>query len=517
MTAEEAAGRQPGAPVPGFATDEVARGGPGDDAGPAREEVAELPAEGGTAVTGDLSVLATRPSAAPPREYHFPHFERTSLAGGLTVLTAHLPGRPLLSAQLLLRGGSGGGITKEPAERAGVTVLMARALSEGTRERDAVALIEASERLGAELSADAGWDSFAASVEVPRSHFAPALALLAEMALQPSFPEAEVTRLREERLNDLMQARADPRRRSERLFPEQVYAPESPYSRPPAGTEDTVPGIDRNAVAARHAALMRAGASTLLVCGDLTGIDVAARAAEALVEWPSREAAPVVPPIAAVARSDAPRVLVVDRPAAPQTEIRLGHIGLPRSIPDFHALSVMNTILGGLFNSRLNLLLREKRGYTYGAHSGFDLRRSAGPFVVRCAVTSQATVPAVGDILSVLKGMQDAPVSDEELTVARDYLVGVFPLRFEAAGQVAAALGGLVVFELPDDELDNYRPKVAAVTAEDVLRAARAHLHPDEARIVLVGDAAVIEPALADADLGEVLVVREGLEPADAA
>jgi predicted Zn-dependent peptidase len=174
----------------------------------------------------------------------------------------------------------------------------------------------------------------------------------------------------------------------------------------------------------------------------------------------------------------------------------------------------MNALLGGLFNSRLNALLREERGYTYGVHSYYEMRRAAGPFVVRAAVESEVTAEAVADIVSELERIRRAPVTTEELDAARDYLVGVFPLRFETAAQVAGALGGLVVYGLPDDELDRYRPTVGAVTAEAVLAAAERHLHPEAASIVIVGDADRFEAALSDAGHGEVEVIHdEGFGP----
>ena len=408
-----------------------------------------------------------------------------------------------------MRGESAGGASSERADLGGITVLTARALSEGTVKRDAVALIEAGERLGAELSADAGWDSFAAGVEVPRSRLGPALELLAEMSLQPSFPAAEIERLRDERLNDLKQARADPRRRIERVFPETIYAPDAPYARPLSGVEESVKRIDRDAVVARHAELMRASAACLLVCGDLEGVDVEGAARRAFGEWPVEGRGSSAPAVPVRAREDAARVVLVDRPGSPQSEIRVGHVGLPRRIPDFHAVSILNTIFGGLFSSRLNRLLREQRGYAYGAHSSFDLRRDAGPFAVRTAVETDVTVPAVRDILGELRAIREAPVTVEELTMARDYLVGVFPLRFETAAQVASAIGGLIVFDLPDDELDRYRPAIADVSADDVLAAARNHIRPDEAAIVVVGDVARFETEMRDAGLGDVSVVRD--------
>jgi predicted Zn-dependent peptidase len=455
----------------------------------------------------DLSHLDTRPSAAAPRPYDFPDFERSTLPNGLQVIACHLPGRPLLAAQLVLRGDSGGGATGEPADLGGVTVLTARAMTEGTARRSAVDLIEASERLGAEIGADAGWDSLAVSLEVPRSRLLPALGLMAEVALEPSFPADEVERLRDERLNDLMQAKAEPRRRVERVYPETIFDGSAPYRRPLAGTELTVPRIDREAIAGRHASVMRPDAATLIVAGDIDGLDITGEAIAAFGGWsaPSGGLAAGGPSAARPGR----RIVVVDRPGSPQTELRVGHLGVPRSTPDFHALSVLNAIVGGLFNSRLNNLLREARGYTYGINSSFDMRRHAGPFTVRCAVQTEVTVPAIVDILGELTRIREGEVESAELTIARDYLVGVFPLRFESAAQVASSITGLVVNGLPDDELDRYRPAIAAVTAEQILAAARTHIRPDEASIVMVGDAARFGDALRDAGLGEVEIIRD--------
>jgi zinc protease len=460
----------------------------------------------------DLGVLDRRPGAGQPRAYDFPDFERLRLPGGLTLLCAHVPGRPLLQAQLIVGGGADGGATSEPAAQAGVTVLTARALSEGTARRDAVAFVEAAERLGAGLAASASWDSFTAHVEVPRTRLGPALELLAEMALQPSFPDREVQRLREERLNDLKQGMADARRRVERLFPETIYADGAAYGRLAAGSETTVAGLDRDALAARHAALVRPEACTIIVCGDLDGLPLTEMVGSAFAGWPEPPAGDGPAEAAAPDRARPGRqVVVVDRPSAPQSEIRIGHVGARRRIGDFHALAVMNALLGGLFNSRLNRLLREERGYTYGVHSDFDLRRAAGPFAVRCAVESAVTAPAIADILAELERIRDAEPAPDELAAARDYLVGVFPLRFESSAQVAGALAGIVVHGLPDDELDRYRPAVAAVSAADVLAAARAHIDPSQASIAVVGDAARFREDLEAAGHGEVrLITDEG-------
>jgi predicted Zn-dependent peptidase len=450
-------------------------------------------------------VVADRPSPGRPRPYVFPPFRRTRLDNGLSVLSVHLPGRLLVEASLVIVGGA----SDEAPEHAGATVLMARALTEGTEHYSAIEFVEATERLGASLHAEASWDAMSVSADVPVEHLAPALDLMAEVIARPTFPAGEVERLRDERLNDLLQARADPRRRAEEAFIETIYASGSPYRRPAGGIRETVELLDATAARAELARRFDPARMTLVVGGDLTGLDVDALAEARFGSWVADPAALPPATVDASAATSERRIRIVHRPAAVQTEIRVGHPGLPRRIPDFHAVAVMSAILGGLFNSRLNRKLREEKGYTYGASAGFDLRRAAGPFAARAAVNTEATVPALLDMMTELEGIRSAPVDESELRAARDYLVGVFPLRFETPGAVVGALTGLVAQDLPDDELARYRPSIEAVTADDALAAAQAHVRPDEAAIVLVGDADAFLPALESAGLGPVSVERE--------
>jgi zinc protease len=454
-------------------------------------------------------VVADRPKHGEPAQYQFPRFERDQLSNGLGLISVHLPGRELVTASLILPSGA----VDEPSEQGGLTSLMARALTEGTKQHDAIGLTEAGERLGASLHAEAGWDGISISVEVPGERLGAALGLAAEVAMEPTFPAADVERLRDERLNDLLQARADPRRRADDGFVNTIYAPTSPYGRPSAGTEATVPGLDAAACAALHAHRFDPGRMTLIVGGDLQGIggDLRSIAESRFGAWAANPAAvggstPAVKPA-----RDERIVRLFHRPGAVQTEIRVGHVGVPRRIPDYHAVSVMSAILGGLFNSRLNRKLREEKGYTYGAGAGFDMRRGAGPFAARCAVNTDVTVPAVQEIIVELEAMRGAPPTRDELHAARDYLVGVFPLRFETPPAVVGAIAGLIIQGLPMDELDHYRPNIDAVTAETVHRAAEEHIHPAELAIVLVGDADAILPGLEAADIGPITVEREEL------
>jgi zinc protease len=452
----------------------------------------------------DGAVVAERPTPGTPRPYEFPAVASTGLANGLRVLIADLPGRPLISATVVMRAGAG----DEPAAVGGSAVLAARALTEGTERYDAVGLTEAAERLGASIHAEAGWDATSVGLDVPASHLEPALDLLAEVLLRPTFPPAEVDRLRDERLNDLLQAKADPRRRAEEAFANAVYAARSPYHRPSGGTPETVAGLDPEILRRAYDRARVPDRATLVVGGDLGGQDVVAMADRLLGDWRSVAAA-TQGTIVDRAATDHRVVHVVHRPGSVQTEIRIGHVGLPRRIPDFHAVSVMAAILGGLFNSRLNMQLREAKGYTYGAGAGFDMRRAAGPFGARAAVNTEVTVPAVVDTLAELERMRDTTVTDAELAAARDFLVGVFPLRFETAGAVVGALAGLAIHDLPIDELVEYRSRIEAVDIAAIAAAAQAHLHVDRAAIVLVGDVDAFGSALEAANLGPIEIERD--------
>jgi predicted Zn-dependent peptidase len=456
-------------------------------------------------VERDGYVVAERPTPGTPRPYDVPAIARTELENGLTVLVADLPGRPLTSATIVLTTGA----VDEPADEGGAAVLAARALTEGTERYDAVALTEATERLGASLHADSGWDATSISVDVPTTRLAPALELLAEVLLRPTFPPAEIERLRDERLNDLLQAQADPRRRADEAFIDTIYSADSPYHRPSGGTRETVERLDADVLRRTYARAIDPSRATLVIGGDLGGQDVVAIARDLLGSWSAATSADAPSQILDGAATTNRRIRVVHRPGAVQTEIRIGHPGLPRRVPDYHAVSVMSAILGGLFNSRLNMQLREAKGYTYGASAGFDMRRGAGPFSARAAVNTEVTVPAVLDTLAELERMRDRPIDASELAAARDFLVGVFPLRFETPGAVVGALAGLAVHDLPLDELTEYRARIEAVDIDAVGAAARSHLQVDRAAIVLVGDADAFGPALEAAGLGKVVIERD--------
>ena len=455
-------------------------------------------------------ILSARPSPGQPRSYDFPSFARTELPSGLQVLAVHVPGRPLISANLVLRRGGG----DEPADVAGATVLAARAMTEGTERYPGVELLEASERLGATLHVEAGWDAFFASVDVAATRLPAALELLSELVQRPMFPDADVARLRDERINDLLQVRADPRRRVDQVFVSTIYSSDSPYVRPLGGDEETVPRLTPDALRAVLGAVLDPRQAAFVVGGDLSGLNVPQIVEAALGAFAQDSSAPsssVALPPRVDTNVDHPIVRFYHRPGSVQTEVRIGHVGLSRRAPDFHSVQIMAAILGGLFNSRLQMNLREEKGYTYGIGAGFDMRRGAGPFSVRTAVQTAATVPAISEILAELRRIRETEVTPAELAAARDYLVGVFPLRFETPGAVVAALGGLFIHSLPDDELARYRHEIEGVTIEDVQKAARDHIAPGRLAIVAVGDADAVGTELQAAGFGEFELIAEDM------
>ncbi|HEX5829450.1 MAG TPA: pitrilysin family protein, partial [Gemmatimonadaceae bacterium] len=414
-----------------------------------------------------------RPAAGEPRPYAFPRFERVRLDNGLRLVVAPVSKLPLVTVLAVVDAGA----EADPAGREGVARLTAQLLAEGTERLGGAELTEQVERLGAGLDASADWDSAVVrlSVLAPRLH--EAMALLGEVLTRPGFREREVARLRNERLAELLQVKADPGALADLAFTRLLYAPDSRYALPAGGSETSVATLDRAAVMEFYSARYQPASTTLVVVGDVSVAEAERLARETLGRWRGGTPAPV-------RVNDQPaaterRLHLVAKPDAQQSELRLGHVGLSRSHPDYFPVTVMNALLGGLFSSRINLNLRERHGYTYGAHSSFDWRHAAGPFEVSAAVQSEVTHLAAREALGELTRFADAPVEESELCLATDYLDGVFPIRFETTTAIAGALAAIVVHDLPDDWYDTYRPFVRAVMPHDVQRAARDHLHPD--------------------------------------
>jgi zinc protease len=442
-------------------------------------------------------VTAVRPTPAAPRLYRFPSFTEEVLPNGVRLVVAPVEKLPVVTVLVVIDAGS----TIDPVGKEGLAALTAGALLEGTRELDGAELTERFEGLGTSVESGADWDSAFVKLTVLSDHLDEATRLLGEAISNPEFPEREIERLKAERLAEILQLETEPRGLADEKFSEFLYVRESRYAKPDGGTAESVAGLSRGDVQNFFRDQYKAGSTTVIVTGAVSQSVARALVTTAFGKWPAgaRSGRALV----AAPRATGRMVNIVSKADAPQSELRVGHVGLPRKHPDFFSTLVMNAVLGGLFGSRINMNLREEHGYTYGASSYYDWRRGPGPFVVSTAVQSEVTAPALKEIFFEIDRIRVDKISDEELSLARDYLDGVFPIRYETTTAIASALANLIIYGLSGDYYDTYRKRVREVTTNDVLQAARAHLHPEQLQTVIVGDAAAIKDSVAAAQFGE--------------
>lgn len=440
------------------------------------------------------------PSLAEPVAVRMPAIERHTLENGLDVLSVETGSMPVVDLHLVLRAGAGA----DPPGSEGMAAFVAEMVDEGTTGRSALDIADALDRLGARLHIEATWDATVIALHVLSAHLDAALEVLADILLHATFPEGEFRRKRDELLASLLRENDEPALLATKALSAAVYGEAARYGTPLRGTRATAPGFERHAVMDFHAAHYRpAGGAFVVAAGALDASSLHAALERTVGAWQGAAAEPVQPP-----RSPAPApcsIRIVDRPAAPQSEIRVGHPGVPRTTPDYFPLLVMNTMLGGSFTSRLNLKLREEKGYTYGARSAYVLRAGAGPFIASTAVFTGNTAAAVADMLGEMRRMREQPVPADELDRVRRYLAYGLPRRFETGEQVAAQLADLNLYGLGDRYYDRFAAEVGAVDAAAVRSAAVSHLQPDRAAVVIVGDRARIADELAGLGAGDVL------------
>lgn len=445
-------------------------------------------------------VTALRPKPGPTRSYHFPGFHDEMLPSGIRLVTAPVAKLPVVTVLVVVAAGS----TNDPAGKEGVAALTAGTLLEGSERFDGAELAEKFEQLGTSVESGADWDSAFIKITVLSGQVEQATKLLGEAISSPVFPEREVERAKAERLAEILQLETEPRGLADEKFSEFLYTQESRYSKPDQGSTESVSALSRKDVDEFYRSSYRAGSTTVIIAGDIPTDEARALIMRAFQRWPLGRAPDR--PLIATARTTRKSIHIVDKPEAPQSELRAGHVGLPRRHPDFFATLVMNAVLGGLFGSRINLNLREAHGYTYGASSFYDWRRGPGPFVVSTAVQSEVTALALREILLEIDRIRGERISEEELSLARDYLDRVFPIRYETTAAIASALATLVIYDLPADYYDSYRKNIRGISADAVLQAARSHLHPDELQTIVVGDARVIRASISDLSVGDLHV-----------
>ncbi|MBO3736289.1 M16 family metallopeptidase [Actinoplanes flavus] len=437
-----------------------------------------------------MTLVTSRPAPGAARPYAFPAVRRISAHGG-TVIAAHLPGQILASAVLLLDAGA----ARETAGREGTATVLAKSLEEGTRKRDSAAYALALEGLGAELAPSVDWDAFRVGVSAPGPLLAGAVRLAAEAARTPKLDPADVARVRDDEVTALRMDWAQPGPRADAALRGDLFGADGRYSRPLHGDPTSVAAVTVEDVLAFHEAwLLRPG--VLLVAGDLDGLDLDALA-EAAFEGTSGEPLEPAGPLGVVL-PDRRRTILVDRPGSVQSTLRLGHRAPERATPDYVPMTLAATVLGGAFTSRLNHLIREVKGYTYGIRGSYAMTRRSGRFEVAAGVQTAVTAPAIRDTLGEIARTEAEGVTEAELEVARSWRAGQLSVEMQTPGAIAGALASLVVHGLPDDYYETLRREYLEATVERVSQAAADHLSTDRLTLVVEGDGAVIRDELAE-------------------
>jgi len=432
-------------------------------------------------------------SAAPPpgvpRPYHFPDITRVTLANGLRVLVAENHNAPVVALRVLVRSGA----DHDNAELAGLAALVADLLDEGAGSRDAMQLAEDVGLLGGALGTGADWDATYASLEVLSRYVDRTIEILADVTFRATLPEDGFERVRNERLTDILQQRDEPGSIAGKRFSNLLYG-SGTYGNSVTGNADSLARITLDHVRSFYRRHYLPNNSSVVVAGDITPESAVALVTKAFGQW---ERGPEPPrPTVTPTLLDASRIYLIDRPQAVQSEIRIGHIGVARSTEDYFAISVMNALLGGVFNSRINLNLREKHGYTYGARSAFGFRRQTGPFVVSAPVRNEVTLESVNEVLAELRRIRTGDVEERELEDTKNYLMGVFPATVQSASEVGGRLLDMELYGLPDDYFDHYRENIGAIDKAEIERVARKYIDPERVLIVIVGNAAQIREPL---------------------
>ncbi|MEV4216496.1 pitrilysin family protein [Micromonospora sp. NPDC049662] len=442
-----------------------------------------------------MTLITDRPGPGAARPYRFPPVVRRAVGGG-QVVAAHLPGQNLAVALLLLDAGAG----RELAGKEGLGGVLAKAMEEGTAQRDATAYALAIEALGTELVTGLDWDSFQVSVQVPVDRLTAAVELLAEAVRTPRLDPADVRRVRDDEANALRMDWANPGPRADAALRADLFGADTRWGRPMYGDPDSVAALDVEDITVFHSEwFLRPG--TLVVAGDLDRIDLDALAAAAFAGTgggPAERGGPVEVPLRA-----GRRIILVDRPGSVQSTLRLGHPSPHRAHPDHVPMTLAGTVLGGAFTSRLNHLIREVRGYTYGIRGEFASSRRFGRFAVSSGVQTAVTTPALVEAVGEIARTQADGVTEDELAVARSWRAGQLSVELQSPRAIASALTTLVVHDLPDDYHARLREELLNADVDQVSAAAATHLHTDALTLVVEGDAAVIREDLESAALGD--------------
>ena len=453
----------------------------------------------GEAVNPDAEWRKDAPKGGPASALHLPVPEKFKLANGLTVLYSERPGLPLVAANLVLLAGSG----VNPVDRPGLASMTARMLQQGTTTRSALQIADRAAELGATLNSGAGTDTTGISTRSLSRNFPEALELLGDVALHPNFPQAEIERVRSERLTGIVQEKDEPFALATRVLSAALYGARHTYGFPDSGTTESIKAISREDLLHFWQQNYFPDNAALIVTGNIKLAVLKPLLEKQFGAWKAGRSAPAAP--GSPVSTDA-KLILVDRPGAPQTTLVCFSMGLARSTPDYVPVEVMNTDLGGLFSSRINMNLREAHGYTYGAGSGFVYHRAPGPFFAFSDVRTDVTAPATSEVLNELRRMRETEMTPAELLLSKDSIARSLPGRFERGTDAAASFAELFTYDLPLDYYSNLPDRINAVTIEQAQSMAQKYIHPDKMIVLAVGDRAKIEEDMKKLKLGKVEV-----------
>jgi predicted Zn-dependent peptidase len=441
------------------------------------------------------------PEVGPDPAFAFPEIVRHTLPNGLEVRTVEHTSVPVVTILLQVEGGSGA----DGSDKEGLSAIVADMVDEGTGALSAIDVSDALARIGGDYDVDVSPDVTVFSLTTLARFAVRGASLLAEMTTRPSLRDTDFTRVRQMRLDRLKQLKDLPPAVAERAFLRLMYA-RHPYGHVPIGSDAALRRMTLDDVSALHAVSFRPSRATLVVTGALSHGELVAIAAAAFGEWAEdgssskavQRASAIEPPEVAP-----PRLTIVPRDGAAQSELRIGHLAARRNTPDYPALLVMNSLLGGQFVSRINLKLREEKGYTYGARTGFDWRRGLSPFVLQASVHTASTANAIADAIVEIEGLRGSrPPTHDELVLAKASLTRGYPRNFETAQQVARSVAQLALYDLPDTYFAEFVPRVNAIGADDVTRVATRYLAPAKLSTLIVGDHSAIADSLGTLGLG---------------
>jgi zinc protease len=436
------------------------------------------------------------PKPGPDPKFNLPAIEKKKLSNGLDVWLVRKSKLPIVSMNLVLKTGG----TADPQDRAGLASVTADLLTSGTKTRSAVDIANELQSIGAYVNAGSGWDAGNVSMQTLTRNLDKALDIYADVITNAAFPENELETLRRRLLVAFLQRKDNPNAIANVVYDALLYGKDHPYGKSLTGDEASIKAITRDEVEKFYSTYYRPNNAVLIVVGDTDMKTLTPKLEKAFAGWKAGEVPPTeIPKTAAF---DKPGIYIVDKPGAAQSVINIGHVGVARDNPDYFPLIVMNSILGGQFSARVNMNLREDKGYTYGARTSWSFRRGAGPFAASAGVQTAVTKESVQEFMKEIEGIRGAiPVTPEELEYNKQSLIRRFPSGFETNGQIANQLSNLVIYDLPDSYFNEYISRINAVTLEDVNRVANKYLTPDKMAILVVGDRQVIEPRLREIDV----------------